>query len=138
MKYVIGNTQLFNLIYDYIDNILRVEGKIKDNIGYDYTRGEETWDLVWFQIDEDMEFSDDWIFEYTKDTWYTRKFNGKTREQDEFTNIWSPKTPLLSFNSDSSVRRRFDTMFNDLWHSVFEHWFTDSFPNYPVKTFLFN
>lgn len=138
MKYIITNKQLFDSIYSYIDNIFNVEGNIRYDVAYDYTRSEETWDLVWFFVDGGENYVDEWSLEYTKDTWYTRKFDGKTREQKSTTNEWLPKTPLLSFHYESPIKSRLDGMFGDMWHSVFEQWFTDNFPDFPVKTFLYN
>lgn len=135
MKYIIKNKQLFNSIYTFIDR--EFEG-IYWTYGYDYNRDEETIDLVYFRLSE----YDDNIFELIQETWYTREFDspikGKTRESQEFTDKWLPLSPILHFTDDGvNIKRKLNNFFKDYWKPVFKKWFENKFPQFPVKTYLF-
>jgi hypothetical protein len=134
MKYIIENKNLFKVIYNEIDSYLNENGKMIISPGHDYILGGETEDLIWFyRIGEE-----DYEFEYTKPEWYTRKLDNGYREGKQTAKFWLPRTPFVSFTSDSSFGNRMDNMFGPLWRPVFEKWFEDNFPDLPVNKFFYN
>jgi hypothetical protein len=130
MKYILDNNQLFKSIYNYIDSTLN---NMWYGPGYDYGRDGETEDLIWFYTKD----NEDWEFQYFTPEWYTRTFDGETREHESLNDRWLPHTPFIEFSTDSSFKQTMDNIFGEVWHPMFEKWFSDNFPDFNVKTFFY-
>lgn len=133
MKYIITENKANKIMYNYIDE--RLKDRVTYGPGYDYTKDEETNDLLYFHLTDDSGevIWDDPAFEYIKKSWYE-----SGRESLEVTKKWENKAPILQVtNLKYYSCCNFDWIFGELWHPVFEQWFKNNFPQFPVKTFIF-
>lgn len=134
MKYIISENKINESIYQYIDSMLK--DKVIFSPGYDYTKDEETNDLLYFHLTDDLGevIWDDPAFEYIKKSWYE-----SGRESLEVTKKWENKAPILQVtNLEYYSCCNFDKMFGKFWRPSFEKWFENNFPQFPVKTFTYN
>ena len=133
MKYIIEDKQLFNAIYKFIDDDLA-----EDNISWDYEEDYDTEEynehVVNFVGDkytnEDM---DDKYFTYISKEYYEIL----TKTEPEFASSWIDIAPLLDLNVGGWWCYKLNNFFGNLWTPVFEQWFVDTYPQFPVKTFIY-
>lgn len=125
--------ELFNAIYKFID-----EEFVNDDLAWEYdinpdTEGYEK-NIVNFYGEKYVEgYQNDWYFIYVKKEYYEHL---RDFEDAEFSKKWIDKSPLLDF-TDHEMQNKLNGLFNDLWKPVFEKWFSEHYPEFPVKTFIY-
>jgi len=130
MKYIINNSQVNSAIYKYINDLF-----IGDNLGWDYDINYDTdkpeRDIINFYGEEYREgYQEEWYFQYIKKEWYEKSEGGNIKD------YWLDKAPLLDV-IDTEWQSKMTLLFDQYWVSIFEQWFKDKYPNFPVKTFLY-
>lgn len=120
MKYIITENRLNRLIYDYINNLMPElelkEDEIK-NVGKQTSRI-----VVNFYSPDDKIIP---LFLYHP-----------LSENYDYSLEQLKKLPIL-FVKEKDIFINLNDMFNNEWYEPFEHWFKTNYPQYPVKTFVF-
>jgi hypothetical protein len=140
MKYVIEDKQLFNLIYNFIDDIF-VEDNLNWNYEEDYHSEEYNKNIIEFSGEKyDEGEIDDKYFIYIKREYYEGFINNGSEYDVEFATNWIDKAPLLDITSGSGKWwcEKLNNFFGEFWKPVFEQWFTDRYPDFSVKTFMYS
>lgn len=133
MKYQIPQKKLFDSIYRLISQEF-----FDDNLDWQYSEDpefDESYDSNIIQFYGEKYGSgieDDFYFQYIKKEYYENLDVIDSGLADK----WSDKSPMLELFSTVSFEK-WDSLFGDLWRPVFEQWFKNTYPEYPVKTFLY-
>jgi hypothetical protein len=132
MKYIINDKQLFDAIYRYIDTDLS-EDNINYDYGYNYDTDKTDKNIINFYGDKySNNEQDDWYFEYVKKEYYENVENRDSSLKDK----WLDRSPILEV-IDYDFKRKLNSIFSEYWKPVFEKWFEEKFPQFPVKTYLY-
>ena len=134
MKYIIENKKLFDIIYKFID-----EEFAEDNLAWeymeDYDNGTYDTNIIEFSGDKYFEGEvDNKYFTYIKREYYE---NLTDDFDNEFKTSWIDKAPLLDLTTGEWYFDKLKNLFGEYWKPVFEQWFRDSYPDFPVKTFWY-
>lgn len=131
MKYILTNKQLFNSIYNFINDEL-----YDDDLTWEYE-----WDSDAMQREMNVinfygakyisNEQDEVTFTYIKKEYYESKEGTPLAEK------WIDKSPLLEF-IDYEFRNKMNSIFGEYWRPVFEKWFERNYPEFPVKTFIYH
>lgn len=132
MKYIITESRLDDMIYIYIDKELK-----SDNIRYinefDYHENKPIDTVKIFvgdstdtEVPTNENIFFDYYFRYAFPEYYKNSHN----------TYFSESSPIL-FMDTTKWNRRMESIFGDKWHSAFERWFTNNYPEFPVKTFYY-
>jgi len=117
MKYIIGESRLDKLIYDFIDNSLD-NGKL--NYMYpDYYGSSCSFFKGEYDSDEET-----LIYWYSPNYWDNNTEGKKLKE----------KSPIIDLAN--SLYNKYTNFFGDRWKPVFIQWFNDKFPGFGVKTLI--
>jgi hypothetical protein len=137
MKYIIEDKQLFNAIYKFIDNMF-VEDDLNWNYEDDYDTEEYNKNVIDFSGEKyDEGETDDKYFVYIRKEYYEElKKRGNLGDYD-FTAEWINKAPILDCSLGTWWSDKLNGFFGEFWRPVFEQWFTDRYPDFPVKTFMY-
>lgn len=133
MKYIITNKQLFDSIYKFIDKDLRNDN-IQYQLGWNYDKDRiELNSFTFFGDKFQKNEQSDWYFEYVKKEYY-EKLND---DKDDYIRIkWLDKAPVLDVFRNEWTNKM-NSIFNEYWKPVFEKWFSENYPQFPVKTFIY-
>jgi len=138
MKYIIEDKQLFDAIYKFIDNMF-VEDDLNWNYEDDYDSEESNKNIIEFSGEKYDEGETDYkYFIYIKREYYEGFINNGSEFDIEFARGWIDKAPLLDSTTGNLWRDKLNTWFGEFWKPVFEQWFKDKYPNFPVKTFMYS
>lgn len=132
MKYLIPEEKLFNFIYKYIDEELTEDNLCWEYDPYEYDENHVDYkDTINFYGDKyETGEQDDFTFIYVKKEYYERL----KKKHNDWALDWIEKAPILDF-VDKRLRNRYDNIFGEFWKSVFEKWFENNYPQFPVKTY---
>ena len=135
MRYIIHENKVHLAIYKYIDNEFT-----EDNLTWDYDINHDTEDtekniLNFYGEKFQRGSQDDWYFQYVKKEWY-ENISDDDNQKKEFKDKWLEKSPLLEM-LDIDFLNKMNTIFGNFWKPVFEQWFKDTYPQFPVKTFIY-
>jgi len=139
MKYIIEDKQLFQVIYKFIDDMF-VEDDLNWNYEEDYDNGEYNENVIEFSGEKyDEGETDDKYFVYIRKEYYEElKKRGNLGDYD-FIAEWINKAPILDGSLGSTWwRDKLNNFFGEFWKPVFEQWFSDRYPDFPVKTFMYS
>jgi hypothetical protein len=134
MKYIIEDKQLFNAIYKFIDNDL-----VEDGISWEYEEAYDDDDGTNENIIEFIgnKYSSDVIdekyFTYIRREYYEYVM----KSEPEFARDWIDIAPLLDLNPCRWWCDKLNGYFGEYWKPVFEQWFSDKFPDFDVKSFMY-
>jgi hypothetical protein len=123
MKYIIGESRLDKLIYDFIDKEIN-----NDNLNYEFLDGFDgstPSTAYFFNGDYDEERFDGICF------WFGPNYWGDDPEERKF----KETSPNLEIKS-SDITKKFDSIFGDKWKPVFLQWFNDKFPDFGAKSII--
>lgn len=131
MKYIIPEKKVFDVIYHYINDYF-----YDDNL-----------DWVWDDYDDEESDRRQMVANFTGDKWreneqddyyftYVSKEYYENEPDDVFAKKWIDKAPLLDLLS-SNFQERMNGFFGPYWKPVFEKWFSDNYPEFPVKTYIY-
>jgi hypothetical protein len=132
MKYLITESKLEQVIYDYIDKLFAAEnGKTEihklNSLGEDDKEIEGAYDLV----NDDYYDGDnqDYLFSWTGREYYdNEKRKNYMSKGIKFIDL----APIVEIHDESKVRT-LNLIFNEMWKPIFNKWFQDKV-NLPVKT----
>ena len=138
MKYIIEDKQLFDVIYKFIDDMF-VEDNLNWNYEEDYDTEEYNKNVIEFSGEKyDEGETDDKYFVYIRKEYYEElKKRGNLGDYD-FIADWINKAPILDGSLGTWWRDKLNNFFGEFWKPVFEQWFSDRYPNFPVKTFMYS
>ena len=127
MKYVITESKLFDVIYQYFDDYLNINeidlvyGPSFDDDGY-FDNDIENEDYLIFYTGGDWngEENTDIVFNYFTVNYYKNEFGS-----------WKDKAPILEVMG--GYGEHLDNLFNEQWKKPMAKWFQNNF-NLPVKT----
>jgi hypothetical protein len=115
------NSNLEQLIYDYIDEIFDVQ-KLYMSDGFDYDKNEPDPNVKVIARDDGSEV----VMEYITKKYY------EDYDDDDFKKKWIELTPIVEFLEIKYVSP-LEAYFGNKWKPVFKIWFHDNF-GLPVKT----
>ena len=127
MKYVITESKLFDVIYQYFDDYLNINeidlvyGPSIDDDGYiDNDIANEDYLIFYTGGDWNGEENTDIVFNYFTVNYYKNESGS-----------WKDKAPILEVMG--GYGEHLDNLFNELWKKPMAKWFQNNF-NLPVKT----
>jgi len=132
MKYLITESKLEQVIYDYIDKLFAAEnGKTEihklNSLGEDDDEIDDAYDFV----NDDYYDGDnqDYLFSWTGREYYdNEKRKNYMSKGIKFIDL----APIVEIHDESKVRT-LNLIFNEMWKPIFNKWFQDKV-NLPVKT----
>lgn len=131
MKYILTNKQVFNSIYNLINEEL-----YGDNLNWEYEWDSDAlrreMNVINFYGDKYINSEQDEVtFTYVKKEYY------ESGQGESLAKKWLDKSPLLEF-IDYKFRNKMNSFFGEYWKPVFEKWFEQNYPEFPVKTFIYH
>ena len=137
MKYIIEDKQLFQVIYNFIDDMF-VEDDLNWNYEEDYDTEEYNKNVIEFSGEKyDEGETDDKYFIYIRKEYYEKLKKRDNASDLEFIAEWIDKAPILDSTSGRWWCDKLNNFFGEFWKPVFEQWFEDRYPDFPVKTFMY-
>ena len=132
MDYLLNNYQVLPVIYKFIKDEF-----YDDNLDWDYdvdyeTDESETNILNFFGDRYHNNDQDEWYFQYIKKEYYLKAGLSQT-----LSDRWLDKAPILELR-DWEFCSKMNSLFGEYWKPAFEKWFSDTYPKFPVKTFLYH
>jgi hypothetical protein len=132
MKYLITESKLEQVIYDYIDKLFAAEnGKTEihklNSLGEDDDEIDDAYDFV----NDDYYDGDnqDYLFSWTGREYYdNEKRKNYMSKGIKFIDL----APIVEIHDENKVRT-LNLIFNEMWKPIFNKWFQDKV-NLPVKT----
>ena len=131
MKYTVGENQLFDLIYKYLDELFT-----DSDIYWEWSDGYEGIIAGFIASNAHGEYNT--LFE-----WIDKKYYEDLKKEGSnptLFNKWLDLAPILTTGEvdEGGFLERMYSMFSDHWKPVFEQWFKDNYGDeFPVKTFVF-
>jgi hypothetical protein len=130
MKYLITESKLDDVIYNYIDELFAAENGTTEihkleSINQDGENIEDVYDIVNDDYYDDNN-GGDYLF-----TWAGKKYYENHAHQS-FGARLVDEAPIVEINDGGKVRN-LDSYFGNLWKPVFIKWFKDKV-NLPIKT----
>jgi hypothetical protein len=130
MKYLITESKLDDVIYNYIDELFAAENGTTEihkleSINQDGENIEDVYDIVNDDYYDDNN-GGDYLF-----TWAGKKYYENHAHQS-FGRRLVDEAPIVEINDGGKVRN-LDSYFGNLWKPVFIKWFKDKI-NLPIKT----
>ena len=131
MNYEITDKRLYEIIYKFINNEF-----VSDNLDYEHDINPDTEEpekniFNFFGDKYHTNDQDEWTFQYVKKEYY------ENLDSEDFKNRWLHKAPLLEV-TDRYFPDKMKAFFNDYWKPVFEKWFENNFPQFPVETYIYH
>lgn len=131
MKYIITENKLHNTIFEYIGKYFE-----RDALDWEYEYNSDEEDFERNIIDFSGEKyrngeMDEHYFTYIKKEYY------ENLTDDNFKWKWIDEAPLLDLSPGVYWVRKMDLMFSEIWRPSFEKWFSVTYPDFPVKTFVY-
>ena len=129
MKYLITESKLDDVIYNYIDEMFAAENgstkihKLESINREDGGIIENLYDIV---NDDYYGNEGDYLF-----TWVGKKYY-ENHDDQSFGGRFVEEAPIVEINDGGKIRK-LDSYFGDLWRPVFIKWFEDKV-NLPIKT----
>jgi len=120
MKYIITENRLHNIIYEYINNLMP-KLEIKDD-KVESVAKRQTRIVTSFYTPDDNIIP---LFIYHP---FSKNYDYSPEQK--------VKLPIL-FVREIDIFINLNDMFNNEWYEPFEQWFNTNYPQYPVKTFVF-
>jgi hypothetical protein len=132
MKYLITESKLEQVIYDYIDKLFAAEnGKTEihklNSLGEDDDEIDDAYDFV----NDDYYDGDnqDYLFSWTGREYYdNEKRKNYMSKGIKFIDL----APIVEIHDENKIRT-LNLIFNEMWKPIFNKWFQDKV-NLPVKT----
>ena len=132
MKYLITESKLEQVIYDYIDKLFAAEnGKTEihklNSLGEDDDEIDDAYDFV----NDDYYDGDnqDYLFSWTGREYYdNEKRKNYMSKGIKFIDL----APIVEIHDENKIRT-LNLIFNEMWKPIFKKWFQDKV-NLPVKT----
>jgi len=132
MKYLITESKLEQVIYDYIDKLFAAEnGKTEihklNSLGEDDDEIDDAYDFV----NDDYYDGDnqDYLFSWTGREYYD---NEKRKNYQSKGIKFIDLAPIVEIHDENKIRT-LNLIFNEMWKPIFKKWFQDKV-NLPVKT----
>ena len=132
MKYLITESKLEQVIYDYIDKLFAAEnGKTEihklNSLGEDDDEIDDAYDFV----NDDYYDGDnqDYLFSWTGREYYD---NEKRKNYQSKGIKFIDLAPIVEIHDENKIRT-LNLIFNEMWKPIFNKWFQDKV-NLPVKT----
>ena len=130
MKYLITESKLDDVIYNYIDELFAAENGSTEihkleSINQDGENIEDVYDIVNDDYYDDNN-GGDYLF-----TWAGKKYYENHAHQSFGTRLVD-EAPIVEINDGGKVKN-LDSYFGNLWKPVFIKWFKDKV-NLPIKT----
>lgn len=129
MNYEISENRISEAIYNFINSEF-----MDDNLDWSYDinpDNEETETNILNFSGDKYQYGDqdEWYFQYVKREYY------EIMSDEEFKYRWLNKAPLLDV-VDIDWKQKMNNLFGDFWVEPFKKWFKDTYPHFPVKTFI--
>jgi hypothetical protein len=116
-----------------------VEDNLNWNYEEDYDNGEYEENIIEFSGDkyEEGETDDKYII-YIKREYYEKLQKRNNAGDLPFIADWIDKAPIVDCSLGRWWSDKLNNFFGEFWKPVFEQWFSDRYPDFPVKTFMYS